>query len=836
MSSTPRKSVSVFSLAAEVSLHALVVVVPFSLGGAAPWVLWPLVLLSSAALAFAVVGARRQRQDLLVAPAALVPLVLAAACLAQLVPLPDGLLRLLSAPAAELKTFALVPLGLDRARPVTLDAPSTWRELAKSLSYLFAIAAAVQCSRSRTVRRRLLGTVALCGAALALVGLGHKLFEVELLFGFHKWQYAGPRLTTPFANHNHLAGFLTLTGTVALGLAVTARERSRALLWSLAFVASGAAVVLSISRGGMMSFVVAPLVFAALLIRQRLARKSPGGRGWLWTAVPLAALVAAVGVGGLIALESASERLASVSTLDRIGRTKVELWPMFKAGAEPFGLLGMGRGAFEVGFTPYQTTLPGVIFTHPENVVLQLWAELGVPLALALLLLGAAALWRILRRSDSHGLELAAVAAVAGVVLHDVFDFALELPATAVAAAVVLGAASRGEKDEGLRLGVGVAAPLGALAAALALYAAWAARPEFRAAEAQLSALVAKKAAPAEVNALAKQLVDRHPADYALYALAARAHSRREGDPQEALAWVNRVLVLHPLDAGAHVDAARALLKLGKRSQALLEYRLAHEAGSGVALNEGLKVARTPDEALQLVDFSPEPVRTLCLALYGAGRKADGDAVLARAVKEFGERKDAAPLWLLQSSRRTEAGDTEGALAAIAEAEKRGADPLAAAREKANILARAGKVDAALELLQAQVAGHAEDVELAFHIASLLQSQGRNRQAREALARAGPFITDPGTRARLMMTEASLYEAEGAPARAVSSYQSAARLSPGWSAPRFHAARLYEAMGKYDAALREVHEGIRIDGPDAAKAHAPAVQRLEELKQRQVHE
>lgn len=836
MSNTPRRSVSVFSMAAEVCLHALVVVIPFSLGGAAPWVLWPLVLLSAAALGGAVVGARRQRQDLLVAPAALVPLVLAAACLVQLVPLPDGLLKLLSAPAAELKAFALVPLGLDRARPITLDAPSTWRELAKSVSYLFAIAAAVQCSRSRTVRRRLLGTVALCGAALALIGLGHKLFEVELLFGFHKWQYAGPRLTTPFANHNHLAGFLTLTGTVALGLAVTARERSRALLWSLAFVACGAAVVLSISRGGMMSFVVAPLVFAALLIRQRLAAKSESSRGWLWTAVPLAALVAAVGVGGLIALESASERLASVSTLDRIGRTKVELWPMFLAGAEPFGLLGMGRGAFEVGFTPYQTSLPSVIFTHPENVVLQLWAEVGVPLMLALLLLGGAALWRILKRSDSHGLELAAVAAVLGAVLHDVFDFALELPATAVAAAVVLGAASRGEKDEGLRLPVAAAAPSGALLALLALYGAWAARPDFRAAESKLAALVAKKAAPAEVNALAVALVDRHPADYALYALAARAHSRREGDPQQALAWVNRVLVLHPLDAGAHVDAARALLKLGKRSQALLEYRLANEAGSGVALQEGLRFARTPDEALELVDFSPEPVRILCLTLYGAGRKADGDAVLARAVKEFGERKDAAPLWLLQSSRRGEAGDSEGALAAIVEAEKRGADALAAAREKASILSRAGKLDAALELLQAQVAGHAEDVELAFHISSLLQQQGRNRQAREALARASPFITDPGTRARLMMAEAGLYEAEGAPARAVSSYQSAARLSPGSSAPRYRAARLYETMGKYDAALREVHEGIRIDGPEAAKAQAPWLERLEALKLKQLEQ
>ena len=830
-----RPSVSVFSTASEVLLHALVVVIPFSLGGAAPWVLWPLVLLSIGALVCAVVGARRQRQNLLFAPAAAVPLLLAGACILQLIPLPDGLLRLLSAPAAELKAFALGPLGLDRARPISLDAPSTWKELAKSLSYLFTVAAAVQLSRSRTVRRRLLVTVALCGTAIALVGLGHKLFEVDKLFGFHAWTYAGPRLTTPFANHNHLAGFLTLTATVSLGLAVTARERSRALLWVLSFVACGAATALSISRGGMMSFIVAALIFAALLLRQRVARKGDGGgRGWLWTAVPLAAVVAVIGVGGLIALESTSERLASVSTLDRIGRTKVELWPMFAKGAEPFGLLGMGRGAFEVGFTPYQTTLSGVIFTHPENVALQLWAELGIPLALAVLALGAFALLRILRRSDSHGLELAAVAAVTGAVLHDVFDFALEFPATAVVAAVVLGAASRGEKDEGFRLPVQAAVPAGAALALLAILSVVFSRPDFHDAEAKLAALVAKRGKPEEVNALAKELVDRHPADYALYALAARAHSRRDGNPQEALAWVNRVLTLHPLDHGAHVDAARALLKLGKRSQALLEYRLGHEAGSPVALAEGLKYARTPDEALQLVDVSPAPVLVLCSALYAAGRAADGDAVLVKSLADFGARKDAAPLWLLRSNRLNDAGNARGALEAIAEAEKRGADGLGAAKARAYIHQRAGQLDEALAVLQAQVAGHAEDVELAFGIAALFGQQGRTRQGREALTRVSPFVTDPATRARMMMTEAGFYEAENAPARAISAYQSAGRLMPSYSAPHYQAARLYEQLGKFDAAAREVHEGIRIDGPGAEKAQAPWLERLQLAQQKQI--
>lgn len=842
--STSRRSVSIFSTGAEGLLHILTFAIPFSFGGAPAWVVWPLVLSSSLAFAGAITGARRQRQDLLAAPAALVPLLIAAVCLVQLVPLPDALLRALSAPAAELKAFALVPLGLDRARPVTLDAPSTWRELARAASYFFTVAAAVQLSRSRTVRRRLIGSVALCGVAVALVGLGHNLFELDKLFGFHTWTHAGPRVLTPFANTNHLAGFLTLTATASLGLAVTAHERSRTLLWVLGFTTCGLATALTGSRGGVMSFTVAPLVFGALLVRQRLARKQaeqrPGAApSWLWSALPLAAVLAAAGVGGLVALESVSQRMATVSTLEGIGRTKVELWPMFAAGAQPFSLLGMGRGAFEVGFTPYQTALPGVIFTHPENLALQLWAELGAPAALAVAAFGALALWRILKRPDTHALELAAVSAVAGVVLHDLFDFALELPATAVAASVVLGAASRGEKDDGGRVPVAIAAPGAAVLALLALIGASASAPDFHHAERQLASLVAKGGKSpdtAKVDALARALIDRHPADYALYALSARAHGLKGSDPQSTLAWVNRVLVLHPLDAGAHLDAARALLRLGKRKQALLEYRLGHEAGAGQALPEGVKVARGPEEALELVDFNPGPLRQLVDALEWAGKGADAERVLERALSQLGARTDAADLWVLHALRKNQKGDAAGALQSLAEAQKRGAGAVAIARTRASILAGAGKLEDALAALQAQVPGHAEDVELAFEISSLLHRLGRTRQAREALGRASPFITDPATRARLMLAEAGLYEAENALARAVSSYQSAARLMPGSSGPHYQAARLYEAMGKFDAAAREVHEGIRIDGPDAARTHAPWLERLAKAQQRQVEQ
>ncbi|MFP2963028.1 hypothetical protein ACLEPN_36015, partial [Myxococcus sp. 1LA] len=58
------RSASRFTLFAEAALAALVVVCPLALGGAAGWLLAPLVLLSGAAAVLAAIGAKRQGQSL----------------------------------------------------------------------------------------------------------------------------------------------------------------------------------------------------------------------------------------------------------------------------------------------------------------------------------------------------------------------------------------------------------------------------------------------------------------------------------------------------------------------------------------------------------------------------------------------------------------------------------------------------------------------------------------------------------------------------------------------------------------------------------------------------
>ncbi|MFP2964450.1 O-antigen ligase family protein, partial [Myxococcus sp. 1LA] len=363
-------------------------------------------------------------------------------CAVQLVPLPAGVLRLLSPEAAALREFALVPLGLEGARPVSLDPSATWRELAKHLAYLLAFLAAVQVCRSRDSRERLLAAVVFTGAGLTVVGLGHALLGVKSLFGLLSWTHARPPLVTPFGNPNHLAAFLALASTVGVGLALSRRQQARTWPYALAAGLSGLGVVLSLSRGGIAFFAFGQVLLAVLLLRRRHAAGEGAPPVWARSTAALLGLLGVLMVGAYAAADGLWAEARTADSVEKLRQSKVALWPMLSGAARAFPMLGVGRGAFEVAFPRYQTEPNPNTFTHPENAVLQVATELG---ALGLVLL-AVAVWgfmRLLRREGLETVDLAVLAGVAALGLHDLFDFSLELPACAVAALVVLGAVAR---------------------------------------------------------------------------------------------------------------------------------------------------------------------------------------------------------------------------------------------------------------------------------------------------------------------------------------------------------------------------------------------------------
>ncbi|MBN1203344.1 MAG: O-antigen ligase family protein [Myxococcaceae bacterium] len=836
MTSASRRT-SRFSLGAEATLAVLVVLCPLALGGAATWVLWPLVGLGTVAILLAGVGAHRQGHALHV-PLLALPLVAGAAlCGLQLLPLPAGLLGGVSPEAAALREFALVPLGLSSARPVSLDPPATWRELSRHLAYALVFVAAVEVCRSRRSRRRLLATLAVTGAGVALLGLLHALLGLTSLLGIRAYAHAQPPLVTPFGNPNHLAGFLGLCSTVALGLALSSEHRVRGVLFGAAALLSGAGVLLSLSRAGIFFFLLGQAVLAVWLLRQRQASRGQarGLAAWGRGGAALLVLGATLAVGGYVAWEKLVAEAQSADSVEELRRGKLDVWPMMAEAARAFPVLGMGRGAFEAAFPRYQTEPNPNTLTHPENAALQLGAEFGVP---GLVLL-AVMLWgflRLLRRERLGSLELAALAGVAALGLHNLFDFSLELPACAVAVLVALAAVARPEEREGTVVARGawrLPATRGmAIAGGLAVLAGVALVPgrhTLATAEEELAGLLRARAPLAEVRAAALVLIDQHPADYLLHGLVGSAYAAGgKGTAGEALAWVNRALYLRPLDAASHRTAARSLLALGRRSQAFLEYRLAYEAGdTEVLVREAVGQARALEELQALTPNSPRRVAELSLSLASRpGRQEQALAWLTWAREHFAEARDVRALWEQEARLRLVRGELAEAEALCAELERRAPEALEPQLLRAEILRAQGRREESIHLLERLLPRFPGQVGLSFMLATQLLEAGLTRRTREVLQQASPFITDYGQRARLLSLEGASYEREGLLSRALERYQTVARLVPAAEA-HFTVARLQESLRRYGEAARAVREGLQLLPAGARQDREAWVARLE---------
>jgi tetratricopeptide (TPR) repeat protein len=798
------------------------------LGGGLPGAVVASSILGGAALVLVVVD---RGGTLSLPPLALLPLAAAAVCLLQLVPLPAPVLARLGPASAELRDFALLPLGLMRARPATLDASATWVEVARALGLMATVAAASELARSRRSRRTLAAGIGLTGVAVALVGYGNALANAHSLFGLHDFQNTQLPFLTFFGNPNHLAAFLTLSTVLLLGLAAEAPERQRTALWVGLAVLSGAAAFLSLSRGGIFFFVAGQLAFVVTLVLGRVPlgtrdayRPGPRSNGRERLLLLVAGVVGVVALAGFLALDRISAELSTLDSLEKVRQSKVELWPMFARAAVHVWPLGLGRGAFGVGFSRWQTEGAWFTFTHPENWLLQWAADFGLPVTLALLALAVWATLRTLRR-DASALERAAACGLLALVLHDVFDFALELQACAAAAAVAAGVLSGRAlaQGRGFHLGRRATWALTGAAGLLIAVGLWRGRESAEDAAASL-ARAADRLDSEALRTRALLAIDAHPAEASLYRTVGLAEARRR--PHEALAFLTRALWLRPLDTDTHRVTANVLMRLGAPAQAMGEWRLARETNPepGAVLAEALPYARTPELLARLVGPELTDTPTVVSLLWAAGRQADAEALLAWARAQAEGLPGLAVLWTSAASLRLQRGKPAEALPLLDEAERRGDDVTLL---RAQAFSALGRPRDAIQTLEASVVRRPQDAELGFALAGQWLAAGRPSLARQALERLQPFLSGAPARVRLFSTEAETYRAEGRIGRALESLDTARRLAPENAGLQYQAAQLYELLGRYDAAAQAVSAGARAEGPSGA---ARAQQWLERLQ------
>ncbi|HVB34265.1 MAG TPA: O-antigen ligase family protein [Patescibacteria group bacterium] len=236
----------------------------------------------------------------------------------------------------------------------------------------------------------------------------------------------GGRYFGPFVNRNDFAGFVELILPLGLSLLLFDGERQeRRLLVGLFVVFPAAALLISASRAGVVSFLIE--VFLLGILSGMYGRRS---RRWLLAGIALAiiALAAWLGIGYTVErfVQKNSTEVSVVNRLEIVRNT----WHLFLSRP----LLGTGMGTFETAYPRYQTHYVGLIVNHAHNDYIELLSDGGIVAAL----LGLAFLGilyrnglRNLRRARTaltRSLYAGGLVACTGLLAHELVDFNLHIP------------------------------------------------------------------------------------------------------------------------------------------------------------------------------------------------------------------------------------------------------------------------------------------------------------------------------------------------------------------------------------------------------------------------
>jgi O-antigen ligase len=235
----------------------------------------------------------------------------------------------------------------------------------------------------------------------------------------------------PYVNRNHFAGFAELIIPVALVPLVLGKvRRERLFLVALFALVPIVALLLSASRGGIISFAVEMLfLFSLLLIRKIRSRHVIAGG-----AVVLLAILAVSWIG----VHQVLERFSGMQSLEVTGSKRAAMrqdtWRLFL----DHPILGTGLGTFEMVFPPYDSDFDGKVVNHAHNDYLEALAETGIVggicCAWFLTVLSLYSLKGLTELGSSFGsaLNLAGLVGCGAILVHSLVDFNLHIPANAL--------------------------------------------------------------------------------------------------------------------------------------------------------------------------------------------------------------------------------------------------------------------------------------------------------------------------------------------------------------------------------------------------------------------
>ncbi|MFA7343741.1 MAG: O-antigen ligase family protein [Terrimicrobiaceae bacterium] len=300
-------------------------------------------------------------------------------------------------------------------------------------------------------RSRLLWTIAIAGASIAVLGLVQRMTGAHEIF-WGNANVAGGTFFATYRYHANAGAFLNLVlPFVAVAVAWTFRGTGSSLrraFWPMALLLVGAAAFVNISRAAMAITLVLLVILAIWFFLEttktrhihRLVR-------WGLPTVVLGLVFLSSWAFGLQATFekwSSGESFEANSRLVVYGAIRSEMLPAI-------GNFGFGPGTFQITFPFYSTgvaeKIPGIWrYAHQDYLqALVEWGWIGGALWAGLFLGGGLlGTWRLVRRGSRMGFEessllFASLLSLGGILLHAMGDFPLQIASLRLYAVCALG-------------------------------------------------------------------------------------------------------------------------------------------------------------------------------------------------------------------------------------------------------------------------------------------------------------------------------------------------------------------------------------------------------------
>jgi len=328
-----------------------------------------------------------------------------------------------------LGTFLLIVLG-QWAFHRTASSYSTRMEIQLLLADILLLFLAAQAFQTLEDWRSFVWFVMSFGFLVALFGILQHLTFNGKLYWLREMHFGGIPFG-PYVNRNHFAGFTELVIPISLVPLVLGKvRRERWFLVSLFAVVPIGALVLSASRGGIISFgVEAGALVLWLVLRRTAGRHLLSGGAVLLLAF---LMVSWLGVQQLV------ERFSSLQSLEvtagKRASMRADTWRIFLE--HPW--TGTGLGTLQLVFPAYETHYDGKIVNHTHNDYLEGLAETGIAGGLCCVWFLGMLLFDSLRRLSqpvgafASTVQLSGLIACLGFLTHSLVDFNLHIPANAL--------------------------------------------------------------------------------------------------------------------------------------------------------------------------------------------------------------------------------------------------------------------------------------------------------------------------------------------------------------------------------------------------------------------